>query len=144
MATGYVLYNKHAGDKRNEEDVRMLEVVIDEPLKFIDITNVKNYRVFLGGLETDDFIILAGGDGTLNHFANKTDGINYHNEVLYYPNGTGNDFARELGHQKECNPFPIMEYLKDLPCVIVNGKSSASLTVSVTALTIIAAKWEMS
>jgi len=122
MATGYVLYNKHAGEKKQEEDIRMLEVVIDEPLKFIDITNVKNYRVFLGGLETDDFIILAGGDGTLNHFANKTDGIDYHNEVLYFPNGTGNDFARELGHQKECNPFPITEYLKDLPSVIVNGK----------------------
>ena len=122
MATGYVLYNKHAGEKQTEEDIRMLEVVLDEPLKFIDITNVKNYRVFLGGLEIDDFIILAGGDGTLNHFANKTDGIEYHNEVLYFPNGTGNVFARELGHQKECNPFPITEYLKDLPCVIVNGK----------------------
>ena len=72
MATGYVLYNKHAGEKQNEEDIRMLEVIIDEPLKFIDISTVKNYRVSLGGLEVDDFLILAGGAVTLNRFVTDT------------------------------------------------------------------------
>lgn len=122
MGTGYVLYNLTAGIDNTLDEIELLEVVIDAPLRFIDIQNISKYQVFLTSLEPDDFIILTGGDGTLNRFVNDTEGIDFNNEVLYFPNGTGNDFARELGYQKECNPFPITEYLKDLPCVIVNGK----------------------
>lgn len=122
MGIGYVLYNVKAGTKNNIEDIKMLEVIVDAELKFIDILNIKNYGVFLSGLEEDDFIILAGGDGTLNRFVNDTEGIEFDNEILYFPNGTGNDFAHDLGHTKECNPFPISEYLKNLPSVMINGK----------------------
>lgn len=122
MGIGYVLYNSKAGTKNNIEDIKMLEVIVDADVKFIDILNIKNYGVFLSGLEEDDFIILAGGDGTLNRFVNDTDGIEFDNEVLYFPNGTGNDFAHDLGHSRECNPFPISEYLKNLPSVMINGK----------------------
>lgn len=122
MGIGYVLYNSKAGTKNNIEDIKMLEVIVDADVKFIDILNIKNYGVFLSGLEEDDFIILAGGDGTLNRFVNDTDGIEFDNEVLYFPNGIGNDFAHDLGHSRECNPFPISEYLKNLPSVMINGK----------------------
>ncbi len=122
MGIGYVLYNPKAGVGNNVGEIKMLEVIIDAPLKLIDILNVKDYQVFLTGLEPDDFLILAGGDGTLNRFVNATEGIDFHNEVLYFPNGTGNDFAHELGYQKGCAPFPIKEYLQDLPCVVVKGK----------------------
>lgn len=122
MGTGYILYNTKAGTKNNIDDIKMLEVIVDADVKFIDILNIKNYRVFLSGLEEDDFIILAGGDGTLNRFVNDTEGIDFDNEILYFPNGTGNDFAHDLGHTRECNPFPINEYLKNLPSVMINGK----------------------
>ena len=123
MATGYVLYNEKAGDKDSLESVKTMEVIIDDELKFIDVTKVSDYRIFLTGLEKDDYIILAGGDGTLNCFINNIDGIDFDNEVLYFPNGTGNDFAHDLGHSKECNPFSITEYIKNLPCVTVKGKT---------------------
>lgn len=123
MGIGYVLYNSKAGTKNSIEDIKMLEVIIDADLKFIDILNIKNYSVFLSGLEDDDFIILAGGDGTLNCFVNNTEGIDFDNEILYFPNGTGNDFAHDLGHSKECNPFSVKEYLKNLPSVTVNGRN---------------------
>lgn len=122
MGIGYVLYNSKAGTKNNIEDIKMLEVIVDADVKFIDILNVKNYGVFLSGLEEDDFIILAGGDGTLNRFVNDTEGVEFDNEILYFPNGTGNDFAHDLGHTRECNPFPISEYLKNLPSVMINDK----------------------
>lgn len=122
MAIGYILYNKKAGDADSYESVKALEVVLDDELKFIDVTEVSNYRVFLSGLDKDDYIILAGGDGTLNRFINYTNGIEFDNEVLYFPNGTGNDFAHDLGYEKECNPFKITKYLRDLPSVTVNGK----------------------
>ena len=114
MGIGYVLYNSKAGTKNNIEYIKMLEVIVDAELKFIDILNIKNYGVFLSGLEEYDFIILAGGDGTLNRFVNDTEGIEFDNEILYFPNGTGNDFAHELEHTRECNPFPISEYLKNM------------------------------
>ena len=122
MGTGYVLYNLKAGYENTVEDLKYLDVVMDADLKYIDIANIKNYKVFLSGLDSEDFIIICGGDGTLNHFINDTDGINYSCEILYYPLGTGNDFAADLGHSKGCNPFSITEYIKNLPYAIIKDK----------------------
>ena len=122
MATAYILYNKKAGDSDSMESVKNLEIILDDEVKYIDVTEISNYGVFLSGLDKDDYVILAGGDGTLNWFINRTDGVEIHNEILYFPNGIGNDFANDLGHTKECNPFSITEHLKNLPSVVVNGK----------------------
>ncbi len=122
MATAYILYNKKAGDSDSMESVKTLEIILDDEVKYIDVTEISNYGVFLSGLDKDDYVILAGGDGTLNWFINRTDGVEIHNEILYFPNGTGNDFANDLGHTKECKPFSITEHLKNLPSVVVNGK----------------------
>lgn len=122
MRTGYVLYNTKAGTKNNIEDLKILEKIVTDKLKFVDILNIKDYSEFFSGLDENDFIILAGGDGTINCFANNTEGIDFNNDILYYPNGTGNDFAHDLGHEKGCDPFPITEYIKDLPIVAVKGK----------------------
>lgn len=121
MATGHVLYNKMAGDSDALESVQALEAIIQDDLKLIDVTDVSNYRIFLNGLEKEDYIILAGGDGTLNRFVNHIEGIPFDNEVLYFPNGTGNDFAHDFGQSKECNPFSITDYIKNLPSVTVQG-----------------------
>lgn len=122
MNIGYVLYNSKAGTSNNIEDIKRLDTIVGGNLKYIDILNVTNYSVFLSGLEENDFLVISGGDGTLNRFVNDTDGIDFNNEILYFPNGTGNDFAHDLGHSRECKPFPITEYMKNLPYVIVNGK----------------------
>ena len=122
MATAYILYNKKAGDSNSMKSVENLEIILDDEVKYIDVTEISNYGVFLSGLDKEDYVILAGGDGTLNWFINRTDGVEIHNEILYFPNGTGNDFANDLGHTKECNPFSITEHLKNLPSVVVNGK----------------------
>lgn len=123
MATAYVLYNNKAGDGNALESAKTLEIIMDDEMKYIDVTKVSDYRIFLTGLEKDDYIILAGGDGTLNCFINNIDGIDFDNEVLYFPNGTGNDFAHDLGYSKECNPFSITEYISNLPKVTVKGKN---------------------
>lgn len=122
MSMGYVLYNPKAGTNNNIENIKILEKIMDTELKFINILDIKSYSVFLSGLKENDFIIIAGGDGTLNRFVNDTEGIDFDNEILYFPNGNGNDFAHDLGHSRECNPFPITGYLKNLPSVIVDGK----------------------
>lgn len=123
MATAYILYNKKAGISDSLESVKPLEIILNDEVKYIDVTEISNYGVFLSGLDKEDYVILAGGDGTLNWFINRTDGVEIHNEILYFPNGTGNDFAHDLGYSKECNPFSITEYISNLPKVTVKGKN---------------------
>jgi len=123
MATAYVLYNKKAGEGNALESVKMLEIIINDEMKFIDVSEVSDYNTFLTGLEKNDYIILAGGDGTINCFINNVENIEFDNEVLYFPNGTGNDFAYDLGYLKECTPFSIKKYIRNLPTVTVKGKT---------------------
>ncbi len=122
MAIGYVLYNPKAGKTNNIEDIRQLETLLELPLEYADVLQITDYRAFLSTLAEDDVIVLAGGDGTLNRFANNVDGIDFPNEVLYFPNGTGNDFAHDLGKEKGAAPFPVKQYLQKLPTVTVKGK----------------------
>lgn len=122
MASIYVLYNPLSGNGKGEDGARLLEVVLPEPVFFFDMTRITNYAAFLSGMESSDCLIIAGGDGTLNRFVNDTAGIDIAQEILYFPIGTGNDFAREFGIQDYGDPFPITEYLKGLPTVEVKGK----------------------
>ena len=122
MATAYILYNEKAGTPDSFESVQALELFTDDEVKYIEVTHITNYDVLLSGLGKEDYVILAGGDGTLNWFINRTDDVAIRNEILYFPNGTGNDFAHDVGREKGCPPFSITEYVKNLPSVIVKGK----------------------
>jgi len=120
MAKGYVIYNPLAGNGQAQEDAKLLQIVLEEDLEYYDMTRITNYAVFLSGMEKDDYLVIVGGDGTLNRFVNDTDGMEITQEIVYYPIGTGNDFAKDMGMGE--NPGPITEYLKDLPTVEVQGK----------------------
>ncbi|MBQ3075765.1 MAG: diacylglycerol kinase family protein [Clostridia bacterium] len=124
MAISYILYNGKAGNGNGVEIARSLCLILRGETKILDMAKISDYRVFLTGLNADDSVILAGGDGTLNRFANDIEGIGFENEILYFPCGTGNDFARDLGYEKECNPFPVTNHLRDLPQVTVNDRKS--------------------
>ncbi len=123
MATGYILTNLKAGNGESAKDIAALDRYFAEPLVFTDVSKIADYRAFLAGLKEDDFLVLTGGDGTLHHFANNTAGSKLPQRVLYYPTGTGNDFARELGKAYGDPPFEIGKYLTDLPVVEVAGQT---------------------
>ena len=118
MAKGYVLYNPLAGDGKAEEDAKLLQMLLDETLLYYDITRITNYEAFIGGMTQEDYLVIVGGDGTLNRFVNDTDGLEISREILYLPAGTRNDFSRDMGE----NLYPITKDLKALPSVEVNGK----------------------
>ena len=121
MAKGYVIYNPLAGNGKTKEDSQLLQFVLDEELEYYDMTRITNYAAFLSSMEKEDYLVIVGGDGTLNRFVNDTDGIALEQEILYFPTGTGNDFAREV--RANGNPVAITPYLKNLPTVQVNGKT---------------------
>ena len=63
---GYVLYNHLAGGGKNEQSVRKQAGMWKEELHFLELNEQTDYPGLLEGLQPEDYIILAGGDGTLN------------------------------------------------------------------------------
>ena len=121
MGNGFVIYNPLSGDGKSEENSKLLEMIFDDELEYFDITRITNYKTFFSGMEKDDYIIIAGGDGTLNRFINDTAGIDIPQEIFCFPSGNGNDFAKDM-EKTSGNPFKITEYLKNLPTAEVKGK----------------------
>lgn len=123
MARAFVFYNPLAGGGKCVEDVELLKLAMNDEVVLCDMTKSETYERQLFSMEKDDYLILCGGDGTLNRFINLTAELELKNEILYFPTGTGNDFALDLGHRYGDNPFEVTEYLKNLPTVTVKGKT---------------------
>ncbi len=121
MSMGYVLYNTRAGKFNEEMPLEEMCSILLQPVKCINIESITNYRAFFSGLESCDYVVICGGDGTLNRFVNDTEDIEYDCDIFYFPTGTGNDFAREMGYPKNSAPFKVTEYISNLPSVTVKG-----------------------
>ncbi|MBR3750338.1 MAG: diacylglycerol kinase family protein [Clostridia bacterium] len=121
-----IIYNLKAGYLTKKEDVDAIEGYLKdkyEDIVYNDVYGIESYENFFSLIDKDDVVIICGGDGTLNKFINRTDGVQYENRIYYYPIGTGNDFATDMGKTRGCEPFEITRQLKDLPKVTVKGKS---------------------
>ena len=122
MANYRILFNpKASGGKGKEEAEKLSSILTGDSLAFEDITAITSWSDFFASLGEGELPVLTGGDGTLNRFVNDTDGIDYPCDILYYPTGTGNDFAADVGIRSGEAPKVITDYLKDLPVVRVNG-----------------------
>ena len=127
MAKAFVLYNPIAGSGQSEDTLKKLQEILTDEYVFCDMTKTEAYEDSIASMSSDDYVIVCGGDGTLNRFANKIQVSDIENDILYFPCGSGNDFARELGKEKYCAPFSVKKYLSSLPTVTVNGESSKFL-----------------
>ena len=123
MSKNYVLFNPLAGNKRCGADIKMIEDLIEGEIVYCNMTKPETYSDILPKMQSGDILIVCGGDGTLNRFINLPYDYSEKNEVYYFPMGSGNDFAHELGHKYSDKPFNITKYLKNLPEVTVNGKT---------------------
>lgn len=125
MANTYVLYNPISGSGTSLQESKKLEKFFQgETLTYFDVTKIASYENFFASLQEGEKIILCGGDGTLNRFANAVQYFTLVNDVYYYPTGTGNDFWSDIEKAKDDAPVLLNDYLKNLPVVTVNGKSS--------------------
>ena len=124
MSQVYVLYNPLSGDGCKQG---MLEVMNDffrgDTVSYQDITKIQGCSEILQRLAPEDRVVICGGDGTLNRFVNDTYDSEIRSQVYYYPTGSGNDFLRDLGKIASNGPVLINDYITDLPCVEVNGKT---------------------
>lgn len=119
-----VLYNPFSGNGRGEERSRALSKRLQAEIRYADMTAIDSYEAFFRTLGADEKLVLCGGDGTLNRFVNETRGLPLPAGTLYYPAGSGNDFARDLNLPEDSMPVPIAQYLERLPQVTVNGRTS--------------------
>ncbi len=116
-----VLYNPNAGIGDCKDKLEELKSMYGEDAEILNVTKIDNFEEYLATFAEDDKIIVCGGDGTLNRFVNRIEKYSIKNEVLYYAQGTGNDFLRDVKDEDTSKPFPLAKYIKDLPKVEVNG-----------------------
>jgi diacylglycerol kinase family enzyme len=119
----YVLFNPLAGKDKNKPDASIFSEIGAEALIYIDITTLRDHSDFLKSLQKDDILVLCGGDGTLNRFINDTEGLPMPCDILYLARGTGNDFLQDIGGHADGIPVKINDYIRDLPCAEVCGKT---------------------
>ncbi len=128
MPTSVILFNPIAGEGAGEARAHRLEALPrfhDRTLDYRNVLELRDPAALLRELspERGDEIVLCGGDGTLNHFVNEIYGLPLTVPLLLYAIGSGNDFARDLGKGEEGEPFPVNDYITDLPTVTVKGKT---------------------
>lgn len=76
---------------------------------------------FCKELKDDDILIISGGDGTVNLFANIFKDNNIKNEIYLAGNaGTGNDFLNDIGPDQKM--VQLNKYFENLPKVYANGQ----------------------
>lgn len=121
----YLIYNPLSGEENQScIEAEGYKARANMPVKSVAITEIADLRDFFEALELYDDVVFFGGDGTLNKVANALSGCLVRNDIYYYPCGTGNDFARDIGIAETREPVMINDYLKDLPTVTVKGQQS--------------------
>lgn len=116
-----VLFNPKAGHGNAAENAENLLAKLGaEVSEKIDVTSIENYETFFAE-RREEKILLCGGDGTLNRFANDTAELELSNEIFYCAAGSGNDFLRDVGKTAD-ELVDLKPYLRDLPICEVRGK----------------------
>ena len=115
----YVLYNPLANNKQCKSKADEFAAHAGE-CEMKDVTKL-DAKAFAESLGAGDEAYLLGGDGTVNHFANDTYGVDIKGKVYYVPAGTGNDFFNDVKDSADEGGYVLLNpYLKNLPTVFVN------------------------
>ena len=121
----HVLINPLSNNKKGIKGKTQLDAYLEgKKFKYYNVTELKHEKEFYEDLPADDEIIIAGGDGTLNHFINDIGDRKLTQKVYMLFCGTGNDFfndVRDKGVQLPNGLVPMNQYLESLPTVTVNG-----------------------
>lgn len=123
----YVFLNRLSNNGKAAQAQEELEKIFEgQQLKFVDITAVTNAADSCRMLEADDTVVVAGGDGTLSRFVNDIYDLQLQQKIYFYTCGSGNDFLNDVRERCEIinNLIPMNDFIKSLPTVTVNGKTS--------------------
>lgn len=119
----YILYNPLASGGQGESFAKEAQSKQKTDCELHSVIDM-DMRTFVSQCGADDRIILCGGDGTLNRFANDVYGLAFPCEIYLYKSGTGNDFLKDVEDKVQDNMLYLNDYISNLPTVTVNGKTS--------------------
>ena len=117
----YLLFNPLANNSKGDQDARQWAAENSVECEFTSLLDIKDMKAFFDGLAEGDEVILTGGDGTMNRFANDVYGYEFKNPVYYVKCGSGNDFYRDNEKYAVNGKIDLRPFLKNLPLVTVNG-----------------------
>ena len=117
----YLLYNPLANNSKGEQDARQWAEGSNVECEFKSLLDISDMKAFFDGLEPSDEVILTGGDGTINRFANDMYGYEFKNPLWYVKCGSGNDFFNDVKDAAVDGKIELAPYLKNLPLVTVKG-----------------------
>ena len=76
MSKYKILYNPQSNNRQGGTEAKELDTLLKgNELTYIDVLKEKDIKALITSLQDDEKLIVAGGDGTLNHFINDIDGI---------------------------------------------------------------------
>ena len=121
----YVLFhplaNNSQGEAAKNEALPALKAKFGEEFEEKNLAGL-DYDAFLKSLKSKDVVVLLGGDGTINHFANIVYGKKLPCSFYVYRAGTGNDFLRDVENEVKDNLLEINKYVQNLPLIKVNDQ----------------------
>ncbi|MCQ2488391.1 MAG: diacylglycerol kinase family protein [Clostridia bacterium] len=116
----YLLYNPLSNNSQGESDAKAWAEANNVSPEFTSVIGL-DYKDFFGKLASEDEVILAGGDGTVNRFANDVYGLPINNPLYLVKCGTGNDFYKDVLEHEVDGKIDLRPFIKNLPLVSVNG-----------------------
>lgn len=116
----YVLFNPLSNNSHGQQDAEKWAECLSEKPTFKSVIGL-DFKEFFKKVDSKDEVILCGGDGTLNRFANDTYGTNFKCKLSYAKCGSGNDFYRDVADKEVNGRVDLAPYLKHLPLIKVNG-----------------------
>ena len=121
----YILYNPLSANQQGlEYSNLLLGSSVPADAKMIDVSSIIDYADFWANIDFEkDTVVLSGGDGTLNRFINANYDRTLPKNLFYFAAGNGNDFKNDVANG-ESALIPLNEYMKDLPTVTINGKTT--------------------
>ena len=119
----YVLFNPLASSNKGVsiyEGVKPKLVEKFGEFEEIDLTKYDKEE-FFKKITKEDTLVVVGGDGTLNVFANNIKNYNVCCEMYLCKGGNGNDFLEDVKEDKDQIIVYLNPYFKRLPKITVNG-----------------------
>lgn len=116
----YILFNAKSKNGTARDMLYGLRQRFEES-EALDVLET-DYAEFFAKMTANDTVVLLGGDGTLNHFVNRTIGVEIPCKLYFMSAGTGNDFLNDMKDHVEDGLIQINDAIKNLPTVTVNGK----------------------
>ena len=116
----YLAYNKRAGSVSDDKIKEVVEKFKDKfpNMELVDEDNT-SLNELNDKLAEDDNVLLIGGDGTVNFFANLWFDVKVKGNWYIYSAGTGNDFLTDV--EAEDGFAKLNDYMVNLPKVTANG-----------------------